>query len=225
MLSIPFSISRSLFFSIIVTAAFIILAVSRKPKNFVKVVLACMGVLLLFLVLTKVGLFKTANEAFTDRLSGASEQEGGISGTLLDRYLGGMLTAIVNSSNVPFWGYGIGMGTNVGSLLLSGKIQFLISEGEWGRLIGELGVLLGLSVIVIRITVSIKIAVACYRKLTYGDLLPWVLLSYCLLTLPQSQWGQPTSLGFSILGAGVAVASLRSPQTVVADVASKPINH
>jgi len=212
LMSIPLSISRSLFFSIIVTALFVLLAVFRDPKKSGKIVLVGVGVLVLFLILTQVGLFQTATEVFTNRLTGASEYEGGLSGTLGDRYLGGMVSAITNSSNLPFWGYGIGMGTNVGSTLLTGKNQFLIAEGEWGRLIGELGIFLGLTVILIRLIVSAKIALACYKQLSYGDLFPWILLSYCLLMLPQGQWSQPTALGFCIVGAGVTIASLRIPE-------------
>ncbi|MHB8208752.1 hypothetical protein [Mucilaginibacter sp.] len=215
LMSIPLSISRSLFFSVIVTALFVIMAVFRDPKKSGKIILVGIGVSALFLILTQVGVFQTATDVFTTRLTTANATEGGASAVLMDRYLGGMVSAITNSSNLPFFGYGIGMGTNVGSALLTGKTQFLVAEGEWGRLIGELGIFLGLTVIFIRLIVSAKIALACYRKLSLGDFLPWILLSSCLLTLPQGQWAQPTSLGFSIIGAGLTIASLRQSPILV----------
>jgi len=218
LMSIPLSISRTLFFSIIVTGLFVVLAVFRDPKKTGKIVFVGICVLALFLILGQVGIFQTATTAFTARLTDANASEGGASAVLIDRYLGGMVSAITNSSNLPFWGYGIGMGTNVGSTLLTGKTQFLISEGEWGRLIGELGVFLGLMVILIRLTVSAKIALACFRNLSTGDLLPWILLSFCLLTLPQGQWSQPTSLGFCIIGAGLTIASLNRLPVLVTDM-------
>jgi hypothetical protein len=54
-----------------------------------------------------------------------------------------------------------------------------------------------------------KIALASFRNLLLGDFLPWIMLSYCLITLPQAQWSQPTALGFSIFAAGITVAALR----------------
>lgn len=209
LMSVPLSISRTLFFSILVTGLFVMFATSKKPKNLGKIFLVVFGLSVILLVLTQLGFFQKATDVFTTRLTGASESEGGIVGTLGDRYLGGMLSAITNSSSLPFFGYGIGMGTNVGSMLLTGKNQFLIAEGEWGRLIGELGVFLGLAAIFVRLMVSAKIALACYRKLSVGDLLPWILLSCCLLTLPQGQWAQPTSLGFCTVVAGLTIAALR----------------
>jgi hypothetical protein len=212
LMSIPMSISRSLFFSVIVTGLFVIMAVFRDPKKSGKIILVGISVLVLFLILAQVGLFQKATDVFADRLTNASASEGGISASLTDRYLGGMVFAITNSSNLPFWGYGIGMGTNVGSILLTGSSHYLISEGEWGRLIGELGIFMGLIVILIRLIISAKITLACYERISYGDLLPWILLSFSLLTLPQGQWSQPTSLGFCIVGVGVTIAALRIPK-------------
>lgn len=214
LMSIPLSISRALLFSIIVTLGFALLAILRKPKTSGRMIVATISLLIVFISLKHVHIFQTASKAFTVRFNNASKTEGGVEGTLGDRYLGGMLRAITNSNQLPFFGYGIGMGTNVGSKLLTGKNQFLIAEGEWGRLIGELGILMGLAVIVLRLALCLKISVACYKRLAHGDFLPWILLSFCLLTLPQGQWSQPTSLGFSIVAAGFTIASLRRPRPV-----------
>jgi len=209
LMSIPLSISRTLFFSIIITLGFVVLATFVNRKSILRVMLVGILVIGIFLVLSQTSTFHTATEAFTSRFTGASESEGGLQGTLQTRYAGGLLGAIINSDAIPFWGYGIGMGTNVGSVLLTGKTQFLVAEGEWGRLIGELGLLMGLIVIIIRLMVTGKIALASFRNLLLGDFLPWIMLSYCLITLPQAQWSQPTALGFSIFAAGITVAALR----------------
>ncbi|MDR3697537.1 hypothetical protein [Mucilaginibacter sp.] len=215
LVAIPFSISRSLFFSVIVILGFSVMAISRQPKSAGRMIIATITILILFTALGRLGIFQTASKAFTMRFTTANETEGGLTGTLRDRYLGGMLDAITNSNELPFFGYGIGMGTNVGSLLLTGENHFLIAEGEWGRLIGEMGILMGLGVIALRLALSFKILLACYKRLTIGDFLPWILLSFCLLTLPQGQWSQPTSLGFSIVAAGFTIASLRRKKNAI----------
>ena len=48
------------------------------------------------------------------------------------------------------------MGTNVGSVLLTGGRTFLIAEGEWGRVLGEQGPILGLGVIILRLALSFQ---------------------------------------------------------------------
>src|SRR5207245_1971253 len=104
------------------------------------------GTGLLFL-LNNVDFFRTGIEVFIDRFESANEAEGGASGVFVDRFLGGMIGAVTNLNDLPFWGHGVGMGTNVGAKLLTGQTDFLISEQEWGRLIGEMGILLGLAAI------------------------------------------------------------------------------
>ncbi len=210
LISIPLSISRSLFFGVIVTIIFTLIAVSRKSKYLSKVMIGFVGVMIVLLILSSMSIFQTATEAFTSRFEVANDAEGGLQGVLGDRYLGGMLGALQSSSDNSFFGYGIGMGTNVGSMLLSGKTTFLIAEGEWGRLIGELGPIMGLGIIFFRLKLCADISLASYRKLSHGNLLPWILLSFVLLNIPQGQWAQPTSLGFSCLAGGLTIASLRT---------------
>lgn len=211
--AIPFSISRSLLLFVAVALLFTVLGLLRKPQNIGRVLLLALGGVVVLLALSNVPILQTPIEAFTSRFTSASDVEGGLKGSLGDRYLGGMLKGLLNSSRQPFFGYGIGMGTNAGSVLLSGKDErsFLISEDEWGRIIGEVGPWLGIGLIYIRLALCVKLFVACYKRLLQDDLLPWILLGNALLVIPQSQWAQPTVLGFSTLVAGLIIASLRLP--------------
>lgn len=206
---IPLSISRTLFFSVVITLAFTIFAVFQNPKKLGFLLLALFGGLILFISLSQTTMFQTGMEAFTARFTSANEAEGGLQGVLLDRYLGGMVGALIKSSQLPFWGLGLGMGTNVGSMLLTGDKVFLISEGEWGRLIGEIGPLMGLLVIFIRLSLTLKLVTTSYKSLLVNNVLPWLLLSFGLLTIPQGQWAQPTSLGFCTVIGGLIIASLK----------------
>lgn len=208
--AIPLSISRTVLFQIGLTGIFTVLAVSRKPKYIGKLLIAVIGGVIILAALSQTSTFNTATEAFTSRFTSASGIEGGLQGTLGDRFLGGLVSAISESSNQPYFGYGIGMGTNVGSQLMTGGRTFLISEGEWGRILGEMGPLFGLFVIFIRIGLTAKITLASYHKLAVDDFLPWLLLSYGMITLSQGSWAQPTFLGFSVMIGGLMLASLNS---------------
>lgn len=209
--SIPFSISRALLFHIVIAILFAGLGAIRNPKLLGQTIITITAGIICFNLLAQTEFFQTSTEAFMSRFDKANETEGGVEGVFFDRYLGGLWGALTGSTSQPIFGYGIGMGTNVGSVLLTGKHQYLISEGEWGRLVGELGALMGIAVILIRVGLTAKIGLSSYKELVNGDLLPWMLFSFGLFTVPQSQWGQPTSLGFSTLIAGLMIASFKKP--------------
>jgi hypothetical protein len=161
------------------------------------------------------------NWGLTTRFTNASESEGGLQGTLGDRFLGGMIGAITNSSNLPFFGYGIGLGTNVGAVLLTGQRTWVIAEVEWGRVMGEQGILFGLIIIIIRTSLCIKLGFRSFGRVRKGDMLAWLLVSTGVLRILQSQWAQPTALGFSTIIGGLIIAgfnipAFRQPKTIEA---------
>jgi len=209
--SIPLSISRSLYFSILVALAFTIIGVARKPAYAKRVLGAVIGIAVLIAVLSQTSVFITAFEAFNTRFEGANESEGGVQSVLLDRYLGGLVGAVTSTDGLPFFGHGMGIGTNIGLQLLGDQV-FIAPEGEWGRIIAEQGFILGMGVIIIRLIFSMRMFLVSYRKLSLGDLLPWILLSNFLLNVPQAQWKQPTTLGFSIIIGGLQLAAFRVPK-------------
>jgi len=208
--AIPLSISRSLTFHVVVVILFALIPVFKKPSMLIRVFVGGISFFLILSVLSNVEFFSTATTAFSHRFETAGTSEGGLEGTIGDRYIGGLFSALEMSVEQPFFGYGVGMGTNVGSQLISGKVNYLISEGEWGRLIGEMGPFMGISIIIIRLLLSWKFFMTSLNKMLGGDLLPWMVLSSALLILPQGQWAQPTSLGFSALICGLVVASLKN---------------
>lgn len=211
--AIPFSISRALLFEVVITLLFTLIATLRKPEYAGKIIATMVIGIIVLAVLSQAGFFHTAISALTDRFSDANEAEGGLKGVLGDRFLGGLLGAILESSKQPFFGLGIGMGTNVGALLLTGTTStFTIAEGEWGRVIGEMGPVIGLLLIFIRLALTFKLTIASYKKMITGDLLPWLLLSFGFIVLAQGGWSQPTSLGFCTMIGGLLIASLQNTQ-------------
>jgi hypothetical protein len=204
------SISRTLFFSFIVSVLFAGFTMLSNPKLIARAIIFSIMAVVGLAILNETKFFKTSAEAFGSRYENANQAEGGTKGVIGDRYLGGLTGALVGSRDVPFFGYGMGLGTNVGAQLLSGKTIFLISEGEWGRLIGELGPLLGILVIFIRLALIVKLGILSFRKLGSGNLLPWMLLSFGALIIPQGQWAQPTNLGFAVLSGGLIIAAMKN---------------
>lgn len=220
--SIPLSISRGLLFQVILSIAFTFIALLRKPLLLRRMMIAIIGLGIVLALLSQVELFQIAVSTFSTRIDNANGSEGGLEGTFSDRYLGGLLGALSGSSNIPFWGYGMGMGTNVGSQLLTGQRAFLIAEGEWGRVIGEMGPLLGLMIVFLRVALTFQIGLASYKRLKIGNLMPWMLLSYGVLIVSQVGWAQPTSLGFCVLIGGLMLASLNVPKSIPNTNKAKP---
>jgi hypothetical protein len=213
--AIPFSISRSLLLLEVMALLFMVIGMLRKPKYLSNLMAIIIGGIALLIILSQISFLQTPITAFTARFDNASQTEGGVQGSIGNRYFGSLIEAVVGSAEQPFFGYGLGMGTNAGGQLLTGhSTGFLIAEGEWARLVGEMGPLMGLAIILIRLSLCTKIALACYRKLLQDDLLPWILLGYALQTIPQGQWAQPTTLGFSTLIGGLIISSLRRPSKV-----------
>ena len=212
LVSIPLSISRSLFFHIIISFIFVLACTLRSPKYISQTIISCIAGIMILFVLSKISFFQTATEAFTTRFESANRNEGGLESVLLDRYLGGLLGALSMPENSPFFGQGLGMGTNVGSMLLAGERRFLVAEGEWGRLIGESGIFLGMILIILRLTLSYKITARSWQQTGYGNFLPWMLLSFCILALPQGGLSQPTALGFLTMISGLNLAALNETE-------------
>lgn len=208
--AIPLSIARSLLFGVGVTFLFLFFAILLKPKQLVRLLPIGLVLVMAFVLLSNTSIFQVSSEAFLQRIENANRVEGGMEGVVGNRYFGGMFKALTTSAENPIFGYGSGMGTNVGSMLLTGDVSYLISEGEWGRVIGELGPIMGVAVIFLRLGICFKLLILSYRKLILKDSLPWVLLSFCLLIFPQGQWARPMTLGFSILIAGLVMAALKN---------------
>ena len=212
LLSIPTSISRTHFFQTGVFLIFLFIAAMRKNKlksKFLKFAIIA-GVAGVILYLSGIG--GTSVEAFTARFEGANEAEGGMEGVIGDRYVGGLLGSLINFQ-IPAFGYGIGLGTNVGAKIMGGNMYSYGFNGEveWSRIIGECGMLLGLIIIGIRLFLSLDIWKRAYNLLVRKyDLLPWMLSAGMMLTVPQGQWAIPTNLGFCILLGALTLAAINS---------------
>lgn len=207
--AIPLSVSRTVLFQILMTFIFMLIISGNNIKVLRKIAIVILAIGVMFAIMKDISFFKTASGAFTERFTSANKAEGGMEGVVVDRFLGGMYGAITEES-FPFWGMGLGMGTNVGAKILTGKRGdgvFLISEGEWGRVIGEMGVILGFTLISIRLSLIILFLKKSWKELHTGNTLPWMLSSFGILTILQGQWAQPTTLGFSVLIGGLIIAS------------------
>ena len=156
---------------------------------------------------------------FMDRWdTAAAEVEGDAWGSLGSRVTTGFTSPFALMMDVPFFGHGIGVGSNVGAKLLSGGTGFLLSENEWERAMLELGPILGMSFIFMRIALFIMLGRVAWRALRErGDVLPMLIWAASVPPLLLQQWSQATQLGFAVFDAGLVLAAVNYPPEEVDD--------
>lgn len=211
LVSIPTSISRTHFFQSAVFMLFLFIAALRsnrlKSKYMKFLLVGAIAVLLLMVT----GLADTQLEAFNTRFESANETEGGAEGVLGNRYAGSFLRGLFNF-NLPIFGYGIGIGTNFGARLLGGNMYSFGFNGEeeWSRVTGECGLIIGWTILLVRLFFSLDIWKKAYGLLVNRmDLLPWMLSAGVLLRIVNGQWAIPTDLGIAIWLGGMAAAAAK----------------
>ncbi|MFT3782559.1 MAG: hypothetical protein QM790_11145 [Nibricoccus sp.] len=209
-IALPVSISRGTMIATLLVLA--VYGFSLFKVGILNTAFLRFGAMGLFLLvgLSFLPIFKEAREAFMDRWDTAADQaEGNAVGSLVLRVTGAFTQPIDIMEHTPVFGYGIGVGTNAGAAMLAGQVGFLLAEDEWSRVILELGGMLGIAYIIFRISITVHLGLLSIRALWMeNDMLPLLLYSAAAWVILINQWGQPTQLGFAIIGGGLLLASL-----------------
>jgi hypothetical protein len=160
-------------------------------------------------IVTQTPVFKEGLHVLTNRFTAVAEaEEQSIARGLIARVFDGAKETIRVYPDAPFFGYGLGIGTNAGAKFLTGQSTFLLAEGEWARLVLESGPVLGLAFVLWRIGVTVHILVLCLRSVRWGsNVLPLLLFASGGLPLINGQFGPPTVLGFAVFTTGLALAA------------------
>ena len=160
-----------------------------------------------------------AVDAFNARWDTSTTQEGGVSAAILDRFLDGLTGPFETAIEQPTFGYGLGMGTNVGAKLLVGESRFPGRRGPSGfDWFLKWGLLLASCSFGVRIAIVLGMARFAIHSWRQNNPAPFLFLSVAALPILQAQWGQPTSLGFTVLAGGLVLAAGRVPRSEVHDL-------
>jgi hypothetical protein len=214
-IAVPVSISRALLAGYIQVTVALIAALLLSRSRILPVLSGFAAIMAAILIATATPAFQQTADAFMTRwdLAAASEADnsdtalsGGL-GVFERRVLGGFLSPLANLDSMPFLGRGIGLGTNVGSLRLSGDLTFLAAEGSWESSLVELGLPLGLIFLFWRVSLAFWLMRLALRAAVQGNRMPLILLGFSFLTLLNGQVGQPTGLGFLVLSTGLTLAA------------------
>lgn len=227
-ISLPVSISRTAViatFLVGATFAFTLVFSSKRGGAIVRTGLI-MGALLVGLSFLPV--FREGRDVFLSRWqTAATSSQGDAVENISERVYGGFLTPFYTMKRARPFGMGIGVGSNVGARLLSGKVGFMLAEDEWSKIFLELGPALGGAFIGFRIFLTAYLGwVALQALLRRKEALPLLLFSAAGVAVFQNQWGPPTMLGFAVFGAGMVLASLKpAPVEVESDLEAGEDEH
>ena len=201
------SASRASVSSVAISAIFLALIVLRRPslvgESFKFVILALPG---LWLV-TNLSIFQEGGMVLTSRFG---ESGGGLQHGIIERALGDYLDGLYAVARAPFFGYGLGIGTNAAAGLLGGERGFGLAEGEWARVAMEGGPIFGLGFLLLRVSLCFYVgwvSLAAAERRRNPNPLGLLIFSACVLLVLSGQFGQPTALGFAVFGAGLCLAA------------------
>lgn len=210
LVTIAVSGSRSLLVSVVIVCAFAFLNPVLRLQVKSRWVFAFIGLVLTVFLLIKLPVVQQGVMVFATRIAEAnSSQYETEAGGFISRALGNFTSVVPFFFEAPALGYGLGMGTNVGAALLTGKAQFLLAENDWERHVLESGPLLGGALVFYRIILTFWIGSIVGRYAKQRDPLPFLLFGVCFLGLLNGQWSQGTILGFAIFVSGLCLAATR----------------
>jgi hypothetical protein len=151
--------------------------------------------------------FREAIDTFMLRWDSASSTTGGVQHGIIGRFFSEFVEPFEYLPQAGLIGKGLGMGTNAASALLTGALVFLLVEGEWGRVVLEVGPFLGFAYLGYRVWLGGSIAFRALQGAKQGQLLPWLLAVVGCRSVIMEQLSQPTNLGFTVLVCGLCLAA------------------
>ncbi len=174
-----------------------------KPKLAGRSVRMMLGLGILLLALSLLAAIREGLDVHQARF----EDSGGLIDGLLLRVLGGLLEPFYAAVDAPFFGIGLGMGTNAATLTLDGAVNFKLGEGDWGRTIREVGPVLGFLHIALRLSFLGFLARRAFDSLLRDNPLPTILFTACCFELLNGQFGVPSLLGLAVFKGGLCLAA------------------
>lgn len=211
LIGVAVSGSRSVVGACAVVVASLLIVLYLRPSAVNRFGQTLVVMVVLGLVLTQTPVFKEGLGVLSARFTDvAQSEEKSVALGLIARVFEGFTEVLGVYPNAPFFGYGLGIGTNAGAKFLTGENMFLLSEGEWARLVLESGPVFGLAFILWRFGIVVHVGLLCVRSVKGGNILPLLLYSSSFLPLLNGQFGPPTIVGFAVFGTGLALAARTS---------------
>ena len=209
-LGIGVSGSRGCVASVLLVVAAVVVIFVVRPRTVNQFGRTLLVVVIAALIITRLPIFKEGVHVISDRfIDSAEAADTTITKGMITRVFGDFTEGLSHIDKFPLFGYGIGIGTNVGGRILVGRPAFLLAESEWSRVLGESGPILGLAFLLWRTLLAFYLGRLSFSALKNYNILPILLFSAGFVILLNGQLGQPTTLGFVALVNGLCLAATR----------------
>jgi hypothetical protein len=208
-IALPVSISRTVMLATCVVGAVYLVSLRYTATKVINLGRPLLVLGVLFIALYQLPVFQEGLRVFLIRWTeAASESEGDGWSDVTNRTVQAYINPLYFAQMAPFFGFGIGMASNVAMRYFPWAGQWLAEE-EWGKNLMELGPVLGFAFIGFRIALTISLGSIAWNALRkQRDPLPILIFSSCAIAVAQGQLGPPTILGFAVLGPGLLLAAL-----------------
>ncbi len=165
------------------------------------------GLIGAFIVLVSFGVMKEGVDAFLDRW-GSEEESGAAGGKVMTQRVGsGFTSAFEWAEKVPVTGLGVGLSSNLATqrnAYVSGV------EGEWERVIYEVGPVTGFLYLGFRTALSLHMLLVGFSALRSGNFLCFLLGSACFYDVMTGNVRQVTTYGYIGVCAGLCLAARKA---------------
>jgi len=215
--ALPVSISRSLLAGYLQVLMAVLASALLSRSRLMPLISTILALTVAVSIATTIPAFQDTSDAFISRWEQAAEVEGGDDarlgggvGVFEKRVISYLTVPLANLELVPILGFGIGIGTNVGSQRLTGDRLFIVGEAPWQAILAEMGSLFGLLFILWRVCLALWILFLSLRMSVNGNQIPLILAGSSFLSLATAGLGQPTNLGFVVVSSGLTLAACNS---------------
>jgi hypothetical protein len=175
----------------------------KKKSGFSIILYSIIGVTIFVLMFNFV--FTRQRDLILKRQEIASQAEGSIWNRISEIIINPEALMQANLTNI---GTGLGLGSGGGAYLATGVTEFALSETEWGRVIMEAGVVMGVAYILFRIGLTVSLFLGSIRALmaSYNPTALVAFLYIAVNLLVGSTTGNGMTYSFTWLFLGVSLA-------------------
>jgi hypothetical protein len=220
--SVPVIGSRTLVYELIGVAACAAVGAFCGVTQLFQSLKYAVPLLVVFLLITLLPIFSQASASLRQRFAEASRSEGSLSQAVEERTVGGMAATIEQTDFLsnPI-GVGMGAGAAAVSKLTRGDVYFLTGEGEYSRVLTELGPFPGLLFMIFRLLLAVFVGASALAQARRHEPLALLLLPLAFVSVFMGVLEQPTSQGFMVVGLAFSLAALRHENKPVSVVSRK----
>ena len=207
LLAMSVSASRGLVMGCAVVVVAGVIAGLRTGKNVGGIVGLGVIVLIAVAVLSRFQVLQEGRSAFEERWTGDSEPGGSGGKVLASRFGQNFATAFGWVNRVPLFGLGVGLSSNLAAERKNFEAPV---EGEWERVIYEIGPITGFLYLAFRTVLSLKLVASGFRSLRSDNSMCILLGAACFFDMLNNNLRQVTTYGYTCVCCGLCLAAFKA---------------